>query len=604
MNVLLSIKPKYVDEIIAGKKKFEFRKAIFKKRDISKVFIYASSPVKKIVASFEIVRIIEDSPQNLWKQCSEYAGIPEKDFFDYYKTSDIGYAIEITNFEKFSEPIDPYILKKDFRPPQSYCYLPLDYFETKSYQSSLNKDYTMSSAEEKEEYNSEYRSIPQETSQNIQSSGFAQEKVGWEESEVGSIFETVTGNTPSKKKSEYYGSEIPLIKPPELFNSIIGEPSEYLSNKGAEKARVVPEGTVLITCIGNLGRVGLANKKIAFNQQINAIEPTQFIEPKFTYYQVQSLFFKNQLNNLASATTVTIVNKSKFDSIRFIVAPLPEQRAIVSKIEQLFSELDNGITNLKLVQEQLKVYRQAVLDETSKIETFVPITEVIEELGQGWSPKCNKEPSTNDDEWGVIKTTAIQAGHFNERENKKLPKNLEPKSQHELNAGDILITRAGPRVRVGVCCLVKKVRPRLINCDKAYRIKLKKDLIVPEFFEYTMNSAKYTLIIEGLKTGISDSGVNLTQKRFLNMKIPLPTMPEQQAIVQEIETRLSVCDKMEQDIAENLEKAEVLRQSILKKAFEGKLLDERELEEVRNAPDWEPADVLLERVKAEKKGKK
>ena len=83
---------------------------------------------------------------------------------------------------------------------------------------------------------------------------------------------------------------------------------------------------------------------------------------------------------------------------------------------------------------------------------------------------------------------------------------------------------------------------------------------------------------------------------------PLFSIEEQQAIVQEIDTRLSVCDKIEQDIKENLEKAEALRQSILKKAFEGKLLNERELAEVRGAEDWEPAEVLLERVKAERAG--
>jgi len=231
---------------------------------------------------------------------------------------------------------------------------------------------------------------------------------------------------------------------------------------------------------------------------------------------------------------------------------------------------------------------------------FVPISIIIDELGQGWSPKCHDEPSINNEEWGIIKTTAIQAGYFNEKENKKLPADLEPRVKHELNSGDILITRAGPRVRVGVCCLVKKVRPRLINCDKAYRIRLKENLILPHFFEYTLNSPKYTRMMENLKIGINDSGVNLTQNRFLALEIPLPSLPEQQAIVQEIETRLSVCDKIEQDIKENLEKAEVLRQSILKKAFEGKLLNEKELAEVRKAEDWEPAEVLLERIKAEK----
>ena len=87
-----------------------------------------------------------------------------------------------------------------------------------------------------------------------------------------------------------------------------------------------------------------------------------------------------------------------------------------------------------------------------------------------------------------------------------------------------------------------------------------------------------------------------------NLPFPLTSLPEQHAIVEEIETRLSVCDKMAQDIDEALEKAEALRQSILKMAFEGKLLSDRELAEVRMAEDWEPADVLLERIRAERVG--
>jgi type I restriction enzyme, S subunit len=85
-----------------------------------------------------------------------------------------------------------------------------------------------------------------------------------------------------------------------------------------------------------------------------------------------------------------------------------------------------------------------------------------------------------------------------------------------------------------------------------------------------------------------------------NFIIPYCSLFEQQAIVQEIETRLSICDKVEQDIEDNLVIAEALRQSIFKKAFEGKLLNERELAEVRRAEDWEPAEVLLERIRAEK----
>jgi type I restriction enzyme S subunit len=92
--------------------------------------------------------------------------------------------------------------------------------------------------------------------------------------------------------------------------------------------------------------------------------------------------------------------------------------------------------------------------------------------------------------------------------------------------------------------------------------------------------------------------------------LPLPPLEEQHRIITEVEYRIAHCDKLEATIAESLQKAEALRQSILKKVFEGKLLSETELEEARNAPDWEPAEKLLERIKAEKtnivknKGKK
>jgi type I restriction enzyme S subunit len=92
----------------------------------------------------------------------------------------------------------------------------------------------------------------------------------------------------------------------------------------------------------------------------------------------------------------------------------------------------------------------------------------------------------------------------------------------------------------------------------------------------------------------------LNQTILSSILFPLQSIQEQHQIVKEIETRLSVCDKLEATLSESLQKSEALRQSVLKRAFEGKLLNEKELEEARNAPDWEPADKLLERIKREK----
>ena len=85
MDVLLSIKPKYVKSIIEGEKRYEFRKTIFKNREINRIYIYSSSPVKKIVGTFEIGGILEDHPVDLWDTVKEFAGIDNRDFFAYFE---------------------------------------------------------------------------------------------------------------------------------------------------------------------------------------------------------------------------------------------------------------------------------------------------------------------------------------------------------------------------------------------------------------------------------------------------------------------------------------------------------------------------------------
>jgi predicted transcriptional regulator len=123
MDVLLSIKPKYLKSILEGEKRYEFRKAIFKNRGIDLIYIYSSSPVKKIIGSFEVGGILEDHPRELWDNVKEYAGIDDQDFFSYFEGKSRAFAIEIQNLQEFNDPIDPYETIPGFVPPQSYCYM-------------------------------------------------------------------------------------------------------------------------------------------------------------------------------------------------------------------------------------------------------------------------------------------------------------------------------------------------------------------------------------------------------------------------------------------------------------------------------------------------
>ncbi|SOC79676.1 Predicted transcriptional regulator, contains an HTH and PUA-like domains [Salinimicrobium sediminis] len=121
-NVILSIKPVYAQAIMSGTKKVEFRKKIFK-RPVEKIFVYSSSPEKKIIGFFTIQEIIEDTPDNLWEQFHAIGGIDKNDFFEYYKNSEFGFTIKISEVEKFENGIDPSDFFENFIAPQSFVYL-------------------------------------------------------------------------------------------------------------------------------------------------------------------------------------------------------------------------------------------------------------------------------------------------------------------------------------------------------------------------------------------------------------------------------------------------------------------------------------------------
>lgn len=387
------------------------------------------------------------------------------------------------------------------------------------------------------------------------------------------------------------------------------ENKELPEDKAIKSDLEVNIDDILITCAGPRNRCGVVCRvtktrpKLLLSGKMYRFRANSNIcNTKFLTYFLQSQDAWSEIDKMKTGGNESGLNltQGRFKQLNIKITSLPEQRAIVSKIEELFSDLDKGIADLEKAKAQLAVYRQAVFSELINKDEQILLSEVIDELSQGWSPRCKNIASIDDNEWAVIKTSAIQPLRFVENENKILPQNLDPREQHEIESGDILITRAGPRKRVGICCLVKSTRKKLINCDKVYRIRANKKKVHPEFLEYILNSPEISLKIEELKSGINDSGLNLTQRRFLSLKVPVPSLSEQNQLIKILDEKLTVCDQVEKNINDSLEKSKALRQSILKKAFEGRLLTEAEIEKCKQADDYEPAHILLEKIKAEK----
>jgi len=195
------------------------------------------------------------------------------------------------------------------------------------------------------------------------SKGFSRKN--WKEMSVDEIGEVITGNTPSKQESSYYGRAYPLYKPGDLDAGFMTIDSiDGLTEKGIEKARMLPSKSILVTCIGaTIGKTGLIRRAGASNQQINAIVPKDFMVSEYVYYFCISPNFQEQIKSNASATTLPILNKSKFQRLTFLVPSRDEQVAIVQEIESRFSLCEKIEETIHINLQKAESLRQSILKQ-------------------------------------------------------------------------------------------------------------------------------------------------------------------------------------------------------------------------------------------------
>ena len=127
MNVILSIKPCFCKLIFEGVKRYEYRKRVFKRNDVDKVYVYASKPICKVIGYFTVGGIINDTVSNVWDMTHKEGGITKEYFDAYFKNCDIGHAIKIGEVVKINTPIDPKTVIKDFHAPQNFIYVDMDF---------------------------------------------------------------------------------------------------------------------------------------------------------------------------------------------------------------------------------------------------------------------------------------------------------------------------------------------------------------------------------------------------------------------------------------------------------------------------------------------
>ena len=292
--------------------------------------------------------------------------------------------------------------------------------------------------------------------------------------------------------------------------------------------------------------------------------------PRYVMYMVNSPQFRKEISRYESGTTRKRISRKNLDKIQFNVPDLPTQEHIVSKIEELFSRLDSSVAELKTAKEKLKVYRQAVLNKAfaSAMQTgVVEISEIVDDIRIGPFGTALHKADYILGGIPVINPQHISGLSINANTKVTISREKATElSPYRLEENDIIMGRRGEMGRVapvtnaevgwicGTGSIIFRLKPEY---DSFFYAQI---LSAPDIVHYLEDNATGTTM------------KNLNENIVKHIPVPKITREMQKDIVSNLEAQSSACDSIEQTIDISLQQAEALRQSILKQAFEGRLI--------------------------------
>ena len=412
----------------------------------------------------------------------------------------------------------------------------------------------------------------------------------WQIRKLGDVFTIERGGSPRPIEEYITDNEdgINWIKIGDTKNVVkyIYHTKEKIKPDGAKRSRMVYEDDFLLSNSMSFGKPFILKTTGCIHDGWMVIRKNSIIDNNYLYYILSSSLVYQQFSNLAKGSTVKNLNIEAVKQVKIKFPPLPEQLAIVSKIEELLSDLEKGKQHLQIAQQQLKAYRQSVLKwafdgrltnknvkdgELPEGWKWVKITDIVENVKH--SLKAGPFGSSLKKEFYVKKGYKIYGQEQVISDNASFGDYYVDEEKYQelkscqIKPFDILISLVGTIGKVLILpanCEKGLINPRLI------KITLNKDIYLHKFFKYYFESSYvknfYGTKAQGTTMDVLNLGIIKT------IPFPLPSLKAQQLIVDDLESKLTGCNKIEETISNTGQQAETLRQSILKQAFEGRLI--------------------------------